>query len=93
VRARRELRIQRRYIAREQPAAALRIAARIVAAVDRLGEYPYLGRIAAWDHRNRLRELPVARTPFVVVYAVDEGHQEVVILSILHGAERRGDLE
>ncbi len=36
---------------------------------------------------------PVARTPFVVVYAVDEEHQEVVILSILHGAERRGDLE
>jgi plasmid stabilization system protein ParE len=92
LRARRELRTLRSHIARQQPAAAIRIAALIVAAVDRVGEYPYLGRMATWDPASRLRELPVAHTPFIVVYAVDDEHQEVVVLSILHGAQRRRGL-
>ncbi|MGI9145998.1 MAG: type II toxin-antitoxin system RelE/ParE family toxin [Chloroflexota bacterium] len=93
LRARSELRAQRLYIAREQPAAALRLARRVVAAVDRLGAYPYLGRAATWTARRGLRELPVARTPFVVVYAVDEEHDLVVVLSVIHGAQRRRDFE
>ena len=72
LRARRELREQRRFIAREQPAAALRLSRRVVAAAERLGTYPLLGRTASWDLRSRIRELPVANTPFVVMYAVDE---------------------
>jgi len=89
-RARRELWALRRYIAQDQPAAATRIAQHILAAVDRLGQYPLYGRPAAWDSRGLLRELPVAGTPFVVVYEVDEAIGAVIILRIVHGAQRRG---
>jgi plasmid stabilization system protein ParE len=90
LRARRELREQRRFIAREQPAAALRVSRHIGAAAERLGTYPYLGRTASWDARRRIRELPVANTPFVVMYAVDEVDNAIVILRVVHGARQRG---
>jgi hypothetical protein len=43
-----------------------------------------------WDATGRLRELPVAATPFVVLYTVDEPTATIVIVRILHGAQRRG---
>jgi plasmid stabilization system protein ParE len=89
-RARRELDAQVHHITRDQPAAASRIAARIVAATDRLAAYPLYGRAAAWDVRHRLRELPVAGTPFVVLYTIDTGLDEVVIVRVVHGAQLRG---
>jgi toxin ParE1/3/4 len=58
--------------------------------VDRLGQYPFYGRAAAWDSRGLLRELPVAGTPFVVVYEVNETVGAVVVLRVVHGAQRRG---
>ena len=90
LRALRELRDQRRYIARTQPAAAARIAARIVAAADRLETYPRYGRAASWDETGRLRELPVARTPFVVLYTIDAAAEVVLIVRVVHGAQLRG---
>jgi toxin ParE1/3/4 len=89
-RARRELWALRGYVARDQPAAAMRIAQQILTAVDRLGQYPFYGRAAAWDSRGLLRELPVAGTPFVVVYEVNETVGAVVVLRVVHGAQRRG---
>jgi plasmid stabilization system protein ParE len=89
-RARRELTAQRTHIAREQPAAANRIAAQIVAATDRLAVYPLYGRAAPWDSGHRLRELPVARTPFVVLYTIDTSADEVVIVHVVNGAQLRG---
>jgi len=88
-RARRELWALRRYIAQDQPAAATRIAQHILAAVDRLGQYPLYGRPAAWDSRGLLRELPVAGTPFVVVYEVNDTMGAVIVLRVIHGAQRR----
>ena len=70
-RAIRELDAQQHHIARDQPAAANRIAARILAATDRLAAYPLYGRAAPWDAQHRLRELPVAGTPFVVLSTLD----------------------
>ena len=90
LRARRELRAQREYVALEQPQAATRIVRSVLAAVERLADYPYFGRAAPWDESQRLRELPVPQTPFVVVYAVDVSHDTVIILRVLHGAQRRG---
>ncbi len=89
-RARRELDAHQRFIAREQPAAAARIAARIVAAIDPLAAYPLYGRAAPWDGRQRLRELPVAGTPYVVLYTLDSSADEVVIVRVVHGAQLRG---
>jgi toxin ParE1/3/4 len=90
LRARQELAAQRRYIAQTQPAAAARLAQRIVAATDRLATYPHLGRAALWDATGRLRELPAAGTPFVILYTVDEAAATIVIVRVLHGAQRRG---
>jgi plasmid stabilization system protein ParE len=92
-RARRELDAQQRYIAQDQPAAATRSAARIVAATDRLAMYPRYGRAAAWDVRHRLRELPVAATPYVVIYAIDTTADEVIVVRIVHGSPYRGSDE
>jgi toxin ParE1/3/4 len=90
LRALRELRDQRRYIARNQPDAAAQIAARIIAATDRLETYPNYGRAAIWDETGRIRELAIARTPFVVLYTIDEAAQVVVIVRVVHGAQLRG---
>ncbi len=90
LRARRELRAQRQYIAREQPAAASRAAQRVLAAVDRLTIYPHIGRAAPWDSSGVFRELPVAGTPLVVVYEIDEANNAVIILRVVHGAQRHG---
>jgi len=89
VRARRELRAQRDYIARDRPAVAARIVRNALATIARLAEYPYYGRAAPWDKSKRLRELPIPRTPFVVVYEVDEANETVIILRVVHGAQRR----
>jgi plasmid stabilization system protein ParE len=89
LRARRELAAHRRFIAAAQPAAAARVAARIVAATDRLTSYPDYGRAAPWDAQQRIRELPVAGTPFVVLYAVDRAAAEIVIVRVVHGAQLR----
>ena len=90
LRALRELRDQRLYIARTQPDAAAQIAARIIAATDRLETYPHYGRTASWDETDRLRELPIARTPFVVLYTIDEAANTVLIVRVVHGAQLRG---
>jgi toxin ParE1/3/4 len=90
LRARRELRAQRQYIAQERPAVAARIVQTVLATVERLTDYPYYGRAAPWDKSQRLRELPVPRTPFVVVYEVDEATDTIIILRVVHGAQRRG---
>ena len=90
LRARRELRAQREYIARDRPAAAARIVQSVLATVERLTEYPFYGRVAPWDKGQRLRELPVPHTPFVVLYEIDEANDLIIILRVVHGAQRRG---
>ena len=89
-RALRELRDQRHYIARTQPNAAARIAARIIAVTDQLETYPHYGRAASWDETGQLRELPVAGTPFVVLHTIDDATGEVMIVRVMHGAQLRG---
>jgi plasmid stabilization system protein ParE len=58
---------------------------RLVAAVEKLAYYPYLGR----PGRRASRELPVAGAPFIVVYRVLD--EEVRIVGVLHGAQRAGE--
>lgn len=84
-RALRELRSQRRYIARTRPAAAARIVERIIAVTDGLEAYPHYGRVATWDVMGRFRELPVPGTPFIVLYTLDAG--TVLIDRLVHGAQ------
>jgi toxin ParE1/3/4 len=81
--ARHDLQALRAHIARENPAAASRVARRISTAADRLMQYPHLGRAG---RQAGTREIVVPRTPYVVIYVVFEEHLEVV--RVLHGAQR-----
>ena len=73
----------RSYIARRNPRAAATVAGRIRATVDKLAEFPNIGR---GGRVPGTRELVVSRTPYVVAYVVDA--DDVTILAILHGAQR-----
>ncbi len=74
----------RAYVALDHPDAAGRLAARIVAVVEALRDYPCLGRAGT---EPGIRELVIGGTPYVVHYRV-RGKQ-VTIDTIWHGAQRK----
>jgi toxin ParE1/3/4 len=74
----------RRYIEQEQPAAARRMAQRILASVERLAEHPHLGRPG---REPETRELIVAGTPYIIPYRIYGGR--LAILAVLHAAQDR----
>ncbi len=74
----------RAYVALENPEAAERLATRIVAVVEALRDYPYLGRAGA---EPGIRELVIAGTPYIVHYRVRG--KRVTIGTIWHGAQRK----
>ena len=78
------LREIRAYIAQNNPEAAERVATRLVAMVETLKVYPYLGRGGA---DPGARELVIGGTPYIVFYRVRG--KRVTILTILHGAQRK----
>jgi plasmid stabilization system protein ParE len=59
-----------------------------MAATDRLTIYPTYGRQATWDPSGRVRELVIAGTPFLVLYAIAD--ETIVVVRVLHAAQRRG---
>lgn len=73
----------RTYIARDKPDAAMRLATRIVAVVEILRDYPYLGRAGT---EPEVRELVIGGTPYIVLYRVQT--DRVVISTIWHGKQR-----
>ena len=69
------------FIALDSPSAAENVYRAIVAATERLGDFPRLG------HPGRLpdtRELSVVSLPYVIVYQADM--DLVTILAVFHGA-------
>jgi toxin ParE1/3/4 len=74
----------RAYVARDKPLAATRLATRIVAVVETLREYPYLGRVGA---EPGIRELLIGGTPHMVIYRVQR--ERVVISTVWLGAQLR----
>ena len=73
----------RDYIARENPAAAARTAATLLAVVDRLAELPNLGRAG---RVSGTRELVVPGTRYVIPYRVRAEHLEII--AVFHGRQR-----
>jgi toxin ParE1/3/4 len=74
----------RQYIEQDQPAAARRVAQRILASVERLAKHPHLGR---FGRQPDTRELIVAGTPYVIPYRIHS--DRLAILAILHAAQDR----
>jgi toxin ParE1/3/4 len=71
-------------VALENPGAAERLAARIVAVVEALRQFPYLGRAGA---EPGIRELVIGGTPYIVLYRLRG--KLVTINTIWHGAQRK----
>ncbi|WP_439578444.1 type II toxin-antitoxin system RelE/ParE family toxin [Elioraea sp.] len=69
------------FIARDNPHAAIRIAARIRRSAGQLDGLPFLGKTG---RRPGTRELAVAGTPYTIVYSLTG--EDVLILSVWHGA-------
>lgn len=74
----------RAYIAKDKPIAAERLGARIVAVVEILKDYPFLGRAGA---EPKVRELVIAGTPYIVFYRVRG--QRITINTVRHGAQSK----
>ena len=73
----------RRFIARDNPAAADRVYTRIVSAIGHLADFPELGRVG---RVAGTRELVVSGTPYIVAYAI--ASNQVVVLAVQHAAQR-----
>lgn len=82
--ARRRLQEIRDFVAQDKPDAAERLGIRIVAVVEALTQYPYLGRAGA---EPGVRELVIGGTPYIVHYRARG--PRVIISTIWHGAQRR----
>jgi len=78
-----DLRDAGEYIARDNPTAATRMAARVVEAVESLAGQPNIGRPGRVINT---RELVVTGTPFLIIYRVQLGALQV--LRVLHHARR-----
>jgi len=71
------------HIARDDPAAATRIVARIFDQTDGLVAHPDIGRPGRIPG---IRELVVKDTPYIVPYRVRDAEAE--LLAVFHGARR-----
>ncbi len=78
-----DLRNLRAYIAQENPAAAARVAQRILETVALLHQQPGIGRPGRVPDT---RELVISDTPYLVAYRVMD--TRLIILRVLHGAQR-----
>lgn len=70
------------YILKDNPAAAARVVARIVSAVDSLAEHPAMGRTG---RLTGTRELVLADIPYIIPYRVTRN--DVEILTVMHAAQ------
>jgi addiction module RelE/StbE family toxin len=73
----------RERIAEDNPSAAMRTIERIRAAVERLGEFPALGRPG---RVAGTRELVISGTPYIVPYRAMQ--DQIQILGLMHSSQR-----
>ncbi len=81
--AARDLEAIQDYIARDNPAAARRLATLIRRHIQQLSDYPQTGRLGRLDGT---RELVISNTPYLIPYRVKDDRVE--ILAVYHGARR-----
>jgi toxin ParE1/3/4 len=71
------------YIAQSRPDSARRVAQSVIERIGTLETFPHLGRPG---RVQGTREVTFPPLPFVAVYEVHE--EQIVVLRILHGAQR-----
>lgn len=84
--ARRDLRNLKHYIAQDSPFYAKQFCERLVASVDKLADFPRIGRQVpeAEDSPDDIREL-IFRD-YRILYLVEDSAQLIYILAVVHGA-------
>jgi toxin ParE1/3/4 len=79
-----DLKAQISYIARDNPAAARRVAERIRATGDALGDFAsgHPGRVAGTFEKT------VSGLPYIIAYAIDvrDGEERIAVLHVVHTA-------
>jgi toxin ParE1/3/4 len=71
------------YIAKDDPEAAIRTVLKIQVAVDRLAQFPLMGRVGRVEGT---RELATINTAYFLIYGLKENTVE--ILRVLHTSRR-----
>jgi toxin ParE1/3/4 len=74
------------YIEGRSVRAAAHIVERIFAEGDRLGEFPQLGRVGIVSGTY---EWTVPGLPYIIVHEIDDRSDQIVVLGVFHGAQRR----
>ncbi|MBM3600030.1 MAG: type II toxin-antitoxin system RelE/ParE family toxin [Alphaproteobacteria bacterium] len=75
------------WIAKDDPRAALEVVARIAERINML-ELDAVAHMGRRGHVAGTREL--IESPYIIVYQVIEARGEIVVLSVVHGAQDRG---
>jgi toxin ParE1/3/4 len=88
--ARRDLLAAARWIAKENPSAAVALRDAVVAAAVRIGKHPRIGALRIELAPQSIRFLVVSGFPHVIVY--DTGREPPLILRVLHGARELPEL-
>jgi toxin ParE1/3/4 len=88
--ARRDLLAAARWIAKENPSAAVALRDAVVAAAVRIGKHPRIGALRIELAPQSIRFLVVSGFPHVIVY--DTGREPPLILRVLHGAREFPEL-
>ncbi len=81
-----DLRCALAHIRDQSQRSADRVGDRVVTAVERLADFPHLGRTGRIEET---RELSVPRTKLIVAYRIDG--DDVEILAVIHSARRWPD--
>lgn len=74
-----------RYIEAENASAARRIAEKVFEVVEMLSGHPYAGRIG---RIAGTREFAVPRSPFVIIYGVDQRELVLGVFAVYDGRRR-----
>lgn len=71
------------HIEKDDPAAAARVVARLVSAVEKLAEYPAMGRVG---RIKNTRELVLADVPYIIPYRASRSTIEII--TVMHTSQR-----
>lgn len=71
------------YIAEQNPLAAIEQGDYIASHIDKLAQYPEMGRNG---RKQGTRELVIAHTPFILAYRIKG--KRIELLRVLHGAQQ-----